>query len=144
MSAGIMAAFIPCRKTDCVTPGAHLWEADGRPPNRDDEFWERARELIAIDDNPTAGQLPDPMVPGDLAGRRSLASTSTRWRTKANFPLVSLIRAISRPLRAAAHAGCDATGPARPDTKMGGSTPPIFPSAPSATDVTPRSDHALV
>ena len=36
----------------------HLWEADGRPQGREEEFWERARELIAIEDNPTAGQLP--------------------------------------------------------------------------------------
>jgi Protein of unknown function (DUF2934) len=39
----------------------HLWEADGRPAGRDVEFWERARALIAIEDNPTAGQLPNPM-----------------------------------------------------------------------------------
>jgi hypothetical protein len=39
----------------------HLWEADGRPHGREAEFWERARELIAIEDNPTAGQLPNPM-----------------------------------------------------------------------------------
>ena len=38
----------------------HLWEADGRPHGRDREFWERARELIAIEDNPGAGQLPNP------------------------------------------------------------------------------------
>lgn len=39
-----------------------LWEEDGRPHGRDREFWERARELIAIEDNPTAGQLPNPMT----------------------------------------------------------------------------------
>lgn len=39
----------------------HLWEQDGRPHGRDLEFWERARELIAIEDNPTAGQEPNPM-----------------------------------------------------------------------------------
>jgi hypothetical protein len=42
----------------------HLWEQDGRPAGRDAEFWERARELIAIEDNPTAGQLPNPMRKG--------------------------------------------------------------------------------
>jgi hypothetical protein len=36
----------------------HLWEADGRPQGREEEFWERARELIAIEDSPTVGQLP--------------------------------------------------------------------------------------
>jgi hypothetical protein len=39
----------------------HLWEENGRPRGRDEEFWERARELIAIEDNPTAGQLPNPV-----------------------------------------------------------------------------------
>ncbi|HET8997610.1 MAG TPA: DUF2934 domain-containing protein [Acetobacteraceae bacterium] len=38
----------------------HLWEAEGRPHGRDQEFWERARELIAIEDHPGAGQLPNP------------------------------------------------------------------------------------
>lgn len=39
----------------------HLWQADGCPQGRDREFWERARELIAIEDNPTAGREPNPM-----------------------------------------------------------------------------------
>lgn len=43
----------------------HLWEDDGKPHGRDAEFWERARELIAIEDNPNAGQLPNPMTQGD-------------------------------------------------------------------------------
>ena len=30
----------------------HLWEASGRPPGRDQEFWERARGLIAIENHP--------------------------------------------------------------------------------------------
>ena len=36
----------------------HLWEADGRPLGRDDEYWERARELEAIQSNPASGQVP--------------------------------------------------------------------------------------
>jgi len=40
----------------------HLWEADGRPHGRELEYWERARELIAIENNPQAGQLPNPMT----------------------------------------------------------------------------------
>ena len=42
----------------------HLWEQDGRPQGRDAEFWERARELIAMEDNPTAGRLANPMQKG--------------------------------------------------------------------------------
>lgn len=40
----------------------YLWQADDRPEGRDQEFWQRARELIAIEDNPTAGQKPNPMT----------------------------------------------------------------------------------
>lgn len=46
----------------------HLWEADGRPHGRDVEYWERARELIGMEDNPTAGQLPNPMTVPDRTG----------------------------------------------------------------------------
>jgi hypothetical protein len=38
-----------------------LWEADGRPNGHDAEYWERARELIGMEENPQAGQLPNPM-----------------------------------------------------------------------------------
>jgi Protein of unknown function (DUF2934) len=44
------------------TRAYHLWEQDGRLHGRDEEFWERARELIAIDDHLAAGQLPNPSV----------------------------------------------------------------------------------
>ena len=38
----------------------HLWEADGRPAGRDTEYWERARELIGMEDSPGAGLVsPD-------------------------------------------------------------------------------------
>jgi hypothetical protein len=39
-----------------------LWEQNGKPEGQDGEFWERARELIAIEDHPTAGLLPNPMA----------------------------------------------------------------------------------
>lgn len=37
-----------------------LWEAGGRPTGREAEFLERARELIAMEDNADAGRLPNP------------------------------------------------------------------------------------
>ncbi len=43
----------------------HLWQADGEPNGRDQEYWERARELIGMELNPTAGQLPNPVEPGE-------------------------------------------------------------------------------
>jgi hypothetical protein len=38
-----------------------MWHDEGSPAGRLDEYLERARELQAIIDNPTAGQLPNPM-----------------------------------------------------------------------------------
>ncbi|PPQ36676.1 DUF2934 domain-containing protein [Rhodopila globiformis] len=38
----------------------HLWEADGRPEGRDAEFWERAEELVGMEDSAGAGLLPNP------------------------------------------------------------------------------------
>lgn len=40
----------------------HLWEEDGRPHGREREFWERAEELIGMEDHATAGRLPNPMT----------------------------------------------------------------------------------
>jgi Protein of unknown function (DUF2934) len=38
----------------------HLWEADGKPHGRDVEYWQRARELIGMEDSAGAGLLPNP------------------------------------------------------------------------------------
>jgi hypothetical protein len=55
----------------------HLWEHDGRPIGRDLEYWERARELIGIEDSPGAGELANPMthdttVQGEVVDEASL------------------------------------------------------------------------
>jgi len=39
----------------------YLWQADGCPEGRDQDFWERARELIATEDDPADRQL-NPMT----------------------------------------------------------------------------------
>jgi hypothetical protein len=36
----------------------HLWEADGCPQDRSEEYWERARELVGIEESPHAGEVP--------------------------------------------------------------------------------------
>ena len=38
-----------------------LWDADGRPQGRDQEYRHQAEFLIGIEDNPGAGQLPNPV-----------------------------------------------------------------------------------
>ena len=43
----------------------HLWEADGRPNGGEAEFWERARELIGMEESAGAAELPNPAtLPG--------------------------------------------------------------------------------
>lgn len=46
-----------------------LWEADGRPDGREAEFWERARELVGMEESAGAGLLPNPEThPDTLTG----------------------------------------------------------------------------
>jgi len=43
----------------------HLWEADGCPHGRELEYWERARELVGMEEHPHFADLPNPAtVPG--------------------------------------------------------------------------------
>ncbi len=42
-----------------------LWQADGCPHGRADEYWERARELIGMEDSAGAGLLPNPQTIGE-------------------------------------------------------------------------------
>ena len=38
----------------------HLWESEGKPHGRDLEYWERARELIGMEESAGSGLLPNP------------------------------------------------------------------------------------
>jgi hypothetical protein len=38
----------------------HLWEADGKPHGHDVEYWERARELVGMEESAGSGLLPNP------------------------------------------------------------------------------------
>jgi hypothetical protein len=64
----------------------HLWENDGRPPGRDQEFWEMARELVSIEANPYAGRLPNPMVHGTAAGQEQPVEPIEAVENQADFP----------------------------------------------------------
>ena len=44
-----------------------LWEEDGRPQGRDLEYWERARELVGMEESRGAGLLPNPMTHPTMA-----------------------------------------------------------------------------
>ena len=57
----------------------HLWEADGRPHGREREFWERAEELVGMEENATAGRLPNPMThPQAIPGVSDDGSSTAR------------------------------------------------------------------
>ncbi len=49
----------------------HLWESEGRPEGREQEYWERALELQGMADSAGAGTLPNPESP---EGRRREAA----------------------------------------------------------------------
>ncbi len=57
VGAGSPLESSPDREARIRKRAYHLWEAEGRPEGRDAEFWERARELDAIEGNPGAGQV---------------------------------------------------------------------------------------
>lgn len=40
----------------------HLWEDGGRPHGREREFWERAEELVGMEESATTGRLANPMT----------------------------------------------------------------------------------
>jgi hypothetical protein len=50
----------PAREERVRERAYHLWEADGKPHGRDVEYWQRARELIAMEESAGAGLLPNP------------------------------------------------------------------------------------
>ena len=50
----------PAREHRVRERAYQLWEADGKPYGRDVEYWERARELIAMEDSADSGLLPNP------------------------------------------------------------------------------------
>ena len=48
-----------------------MWESDGRPHGRDVEYWERARELVGMEESAGSGLLPNPQnTPESLPGNR--------------------------------------------------------------------------
>jgi hypothetical protein len=63
----------------------HLWEAENKPHGRDVEFWERARELIAIEDSAGAGQLPNPKARPESA-RESKTEEAEIQENLGKFP----------------------------------------------------------
>lgn len=58
--------YDPAREQRIRERAYFLWEEDGRPNGRDGEFWERARELIGMEEHPGAALEPNPMTRNEL------------------------------------------------------------------------------
>lgn len=56
--------FDPARDELIRTRAYHLWENEGRPHGRAAEFWERAAELVMMEESGNPGQLPNPQAEG--------------------------------------------------------------------------------
>jgi hypothetical protein len=56
--------FDPAREELIRTRAYHLWETEGQPHGRAAEFWERASELVLMEESGNPGQLPNPIAEG--------------------------------------------------------------------------------
>jgi len=50
--------FDPHREHSIRVRAYYLWEADGKPHGHDVEYWERARELVGMEESAGSGQMP--------------------------------------------------------------------------------------
>ncbi|MEJ0019974.1 MAG: DUF2934 domain-containing protein [Acetobacteraceae bacterium] len=64
----------------------HLWEEDGRPHGREAEFWERAKELIGMEDNADAALLPNPMTEGPVPATEEPIEEAAIQENYGEFP----------------------------------------------------------
>ena len=65
----------------------HLWEADGRPNGREDEFWERASELVGMEESAHAAELPNPAsLPGADPDRPQIVEEASIQENLGEFP----------------------------------------------------------
>jgi hypothetical protein len=65
----------------------HLWEADGCPEGREAEFWERASELVGMEESAGAGQLPNPATrPGANPARTEIVDEAFLQDNLGEFP----------------------------------------------------------
>ncbi|MCB8880256.1 DUF2934 domain-containing protein [Acidisoma cellulosilytica] len=56
--------FDPAREEAIRERAYHMWESEGRPHGRAVEFWERAAELVLMEESGNPGQLPNPIAEG--------------------------------------------------------------------------------
>ena len=64
----------------------HLWDDQGRPHGRHDEFWERARELVGMEESAGAAQLPNPETAGHDPSRAQPVEEAFLQENLGEFP----------------------------------------------------------
>ena len=64
----------------------HLWDDEGRPHGRHDEFWERARELVGMEESAGAAQLPNPETAGQDPSRAQPVEEAFLQENLGEFP----------------------------------------------------------
>ncbi len=65
----------------------HLWKSEGELHGHDQEYWERAEELIGMEDSAGSGQLPNPMsVPGNDPSRPPMVEEASIQENLGEFP----------------------------------------------------------
>ena len=80
----------------------HLWEAEGKPHGRDVEYWERARELIGMEESAGGGLLPNPLTAPQRSPRNRHRGSLYPGKPRRVSRTASPIRArSSRPRRPA-------------------------------------------
>ena len=64
-----------------------LWEADGGPHGRADEYWERASELVGMEQAGRFGQLPNPAsLPGADPLHQEIVEEASIQENLGEFP----------------------------------------------------------
>src|ERR1700710_834902 len=58
-------AVDPDREQKVRERAYHLWEVDGKPHGRDVEYWERARELVGMEESAGSKLAPHPQALAD-------------------------------------------------------------------------------
>ena len=77
----------PAREERVREHAYHLWEADGKPHGRDVEYWQRARELVAMEESAGVRSAAQPADPSRIDAarpvwrRRKSRTTSASSRT---------------------------------------------------------------
>ena len=122
----------PARDARIKERAYHLWEADGGPHGRHDEYWERARELIGMEDSAGSGQLPNPeTLPGADPARVEPVEEAFIQENLGEFPDRFADQGEAQPTPKARRSTARAKVAEDPSTGAAGPAP--IPAAPGRT-----------